>query len=239
MLLRNVSLSVGMAALLIGLSSTPSAAQSIPDQPVRFTFSAPVTLPGVTLAAGQYEFKQTSSASDRQIIQVFNNKGQSLGMFMALAAVRTDGQPLPEKPEVTFMETPENMPQAVKVYWYPGIRTGGHEFIYPRAQAQTIARTSQTPVLTTTGADTNSGTLTRMSASGESANLSAQDTREVSAPAVAAPAAPPNLEASASYSTPAPRRALPKTASQLPLIVATGFVALISGVVLLRRQRIA
>jgi LPXTG-motif cell wall-anchored protein len=228
-----------MALLLGGLAGTPAAGQTIVDQPVRFTFSAPVTLPGMTLPAGQYEFKLNRSASDRQIVQVFDDKGKSRGMLMALAAVRTDGQPVPTKPEVSFMETPENMPQAVKVYWYPGIRSGGHEFIYPRAQAQMIARVSRTPVLTTTGADASSGTLTRMSANGESADLSAQDTQ--AAPAVAPPApapAPASMEANASHAAPATRRALPKTASDLPLIAALGFAALISGVVLMRRRQI-
>jgi LPXTG-motif cell wall-anchored protein len=231
-----------MALLLSGLASTPSAGQTIVDQPVRFTFSAPITLPGMTLPAGQYEFKLTRSASDRQIVQVFDDKGKSHGMLAALAAVRTDGQPVPQKPEITFMETPENMPQAVKVYWYPGIRSGGHEFIYPRAQAQLIARTSKTTVLTTTGADASSGTLTRMSANGESADLNAQDTHEA-APAVAPPSAPPpapvSMEANASNTAPRTRRALPKTGSELPLIAAIGFVALFSGVALIRRRQIA
>jgi hypothetical protein len=220
---------------MIGLVSTPSAAQSIPDQPVRFTFSAAVTLPGMTLPAGQYEFKQTRSMSDRQIIQVFDDKGKSRGMLMALAAARTDGQPVPEKAEITFMETPANMPQAVKTYWYPGIRSGGHEFVYPRAQARLIAQTSQTPVLTTTGADTNSGNLARMSSNGESTDLNMQESHEVAAPAVAPPA-PASVQADASVSTPSPRRALPKTASQLPLFAAVGCLALVSGLVLRRRH---
>ncbi len=205
---RRLSLCLGMALMLGVIASTPSAAQTILDQPVRFTFSAPVTLPGMTLPAGQYEFKLARSASDRQIVQVFDDKGKSRGVLMAIAAVRADSQPVPEKAEITFMETPVNMPQAVKVYWYPGIRTGGHEFVYPRAQAQLIAKASTTGVLTTTGADANSGNLTRLSANGESTDVSAQ---KVSAPAAAETPAPASVEANAP-----PRPALVATCRRLP-----------------------
>src|SRR5262249_46460858 len=135
---RSLSSCAAMALVSIGLSAYSAAAQTIVDQPVRFTFNGPVTLPGMTLQAGQYEFKLTRSNVERQMVQVFDSSGKSLGMLMAIPASRTNGQPVPEKPEITFMETPANMPQAIRIYWYPGIRSGGHEFVYSRTQAQLI-----------------------------------------------------------------------------------------------------
>jgi len=237
-----------LSAAIAGLLWMPSkaAAQTIVDQPVYFTFSGPVALPGMTLQAGKYMFKQTRSNVERETIQVFDDKGKSLGVAMAIPAARTNGEPVPEKPEVNFYEaSPGGAAQAVHIYWYPGIRTGGHEFVYPRAQAEQIAKASHTSVLTTTGNDVNSGSLTRVSENGtteQSASASMAPPEPRSAPAATpapAPAAAPDLQANASTPAPAPRRALPKTASELPVVAGVGVLSLFAGLVLAARRRIA
>jgi LPXTG-motif cell wall-anchored protein len=215
---------------------------------VYFTFSAPVTLPGVTLPAGQYEFKLTSSPADRHIVQVYSKDNQKyVGMFFAIAAMR----PTPtEKPEVTFLETSGGMPPAVQTWWYPGITTG-HEFIYPRDVAEKLAKTNTKGVLTTKG-DAKTGSITRLTASGETdVNASARDEKvdrdrgqavpEMSNAAKAAPPEPPaadmNLQARATTPEPQPRRALPKTGSELPTILAMGLASLFAGLALTGRRR--
>jgi hypothetical protein len=222
MLSRKLLLPVVVAAFASCLSASPLAQGTLPDQPVYFTFSAPVTLPGTTLPAGQYEFKLSSSQADRHIVQVYSRDNQKyVGMFFAIPAMRPSP---PDKAEVTFMETPSNMPPAVQTWWYPGITTG-HEFIYPREQAVILAKSSTKGVMTTEG-DVKSGKLTRLTSSAPAA-----------APEpVVAPAPAPMAMAEAQAAPPAPRRVLPKTASDLPIISAAGMLSLLAGVALARRR---
>jgi hypothetical protein len=258
MMMRKLLLSASMAGVLMWLPST-AAAQTIVDQPVYLTFSGPVSVPGQTLAAGKYMFKMTSSKVDRQVVQIFDESGKSVAIVTAIPAARTNGEPVPEKPEVNFYEAGPGVAQPVRMWWYPGIRTGGHEFIYPRAQAQQIAKTSTTGVLTTTGADADSGKMVRMTANGETdvtqnnapaagASAAAMAPAEPAAAAPPAPSAPvvssdarSNADMQARATTPAPaaRRALPKTASDLPIVLAIGLMSLFAGVMLVARRRLA
>jgi hypothetical protein len=259
MMMRKLFLSASMAGVLVWLPSTAAVAQTIVDQPVYLTFSGPVSVPGQTLAAGKYMFKMTSSKVDRQIVQIFDESGKSVAMVTAIPAARTNGEPVPDKPEVNFYEAAPGVAQPVRMWWYPGIRTGGHEFIYPRAQAQQIAKTSTTGVLTTTGADVDSGKVVRMTANGETdvTQNNAAPAAKASAAAMAPPesaAAPApsaaavssnartadmQARANASPAPAAPRRALPKTASDLPIVLAIGLISLFAGVALVGRRRLA
>jgi LPXTG-motif cell wall-anchored protein len=256
MMMRKLLLFASMAGVLMWLPST-AVAQTIVDQPVYLTFSGPVSVPGQTLAAGKYMFKMTSSKVDRQIVQIFDESGKSVAIVTAIGAARTNGEPVPEKPEVNFYEASPGVAQPVRMWWYPGIRTGGHEFIYPRAQAQQIAKTSTTGVLTTTGADVDSGKVVRMTPNGDTD--ATQNTEAPAAGASAAAMAPPepatppapsapvvssnarsaDMQARAATPARAARRALPKTASDLPILLAIGLISLFAGVALVARRRLA
>jgi len=205
MLSRKLFLPFAVAAALGVFCASSSAQGTVPNQPVYFTFSAPVTLPGATLPAGQYEFRLSTSQADRHIVQVYSKDNRKyVGMFFAIPAIRPTP---PDNAEVTFMETPSNMAPAVQTWWYPGITTG-HEFIYPHDQAMVLARASTKGVLTTEG-EAKSGKLTRLTASGESSvgGSAAVATQPAPQPAAAvappAPAAPPRAM---TQNTPAPRR---------------------------------
>jgi hypothetical protein len=158
------------AALVSGLlfvTAAPLFAQTPLDKRVIFTFSAPVTLPGVTLPTGTYLFRVATP--NRNVIQVLNPDGTKIyGTFFAISAHRSV---LPENPEVRFMETPSSMPHAIRTWWYPGDSTG-FEFIYPKEQARLLARGLSESVLTTkaqstTTAQTDTEALTRISSTGE------------------------------------------------------------------------
>jgi LPXTG-motif cell wall-anchored protein len=245
---RKLLMFAALAAVLMWMPCTTAVAQTIPDQPVYLTFSGPVSVPGHTLPAGKYMFKQSTSKVDRQIIQIYDDKGKSVAMVMAIGAARHDADPVPEKPEVNFYETTPGVAQAIRTWWYPGIRTGGHEFIYPRSQAQQLVKNSRAAVLTTTGEDVESGKLVRTTQGGD-VDLTARVEPAPAEPAAAmapperaaAPApAPASSMAMNTAATPAPaRRALPKTASEMPLVAAAGFLALFAGVALIGRRRIA
>jgi hypothetical protein len=137
-----------LACAVATLAALPVAAlaQSPRDQRTYFTFSQSVDLPGKTLAAGTYIFRLADSPSNRHIVQVVSEDGKAIqATLMAIPAQRMDP---PDEPEIRFMETSAASPSAIQTWWYPGSTTG-HEFIYPRRQAEQLAARTKKPVLTT------------------------------------------------------------------------------------------
>lgn len=68
-------------AVFVCLLAAPVSAQP-PDKRTLFTFSGPVTLPGVTLPAGQYLFRLADPNSSSKVVQVLNADGtKPYGLF--------------------------------------------------------------------------------------------------------------------------------------------------------------
>ena len=108
-----------------------------------FTFSSPIELPGVTLPAGTYTFKLMDSASDRNVVQVFN---KDMTKFYATELTIPDYRPEPsDKTVVRFSETAPGAPPALKVWFYPGDNYG-QKFVYPKSRAQELAKAAKTSV---------------------------------------------------------------------------------------------
>jgi hypothetical protein len=132
--------------LLAGLGALallPGAKADEWNQKTVFTFSGPVEVPGQVLPAGTYVFKLHNSASNRHIVQVFNQgEDHVFGTFLAIPDYRL--RPSSE-PIINFHERPAGSPVAVKAWFYPG-RTYGHEFVYPKAKAVELAKANNTPV---------------------------------------------------------------------------------------------
>ena len=251
-MLRHVVILACAVVLLACVMATPSNAQTL-DKRTLFTFSGPVSMPGVTLPAGKYLFRLANPDSGRNVVQVLNAEGtKPYGMFFAMRAERFEPA---STPEVRFMETAAGMPAAIKTWWYPGERSG-YEFVYPKEQARRLAQGASQPVLTTqtqttTTEQTNITDLTRISAAGQEANVSADSTPAASTPggtsqqgevasselSIANATIPARIEASpvattATTSQPASsaRRSLPQTASMMPMVAMIGFVALFAGI---------
>jgi hypothetical protein len=240
-------------AVFVCLTAAPVSAQPL-DKRTLFTFSGPVTLPGVTLPAGQYLFRLADPNSSSKVVQVLNADGtKPYGLFFTIPAERLEA---PSTPEVRFMETASGTPAAIKTWWYPGERRG-YEFIFPREQARRLATAASQPVLTTdaqttTTEQTNTAELSRVGSSGQETDVNAS-----AAPSAAAPigTTQEGQIASSSISIPTPsiptvgsapvtqtassqtpvtqsgsstRTQLPRTASQLPLIAMVGTVTLLS-----------
>ena len=116
------------------------------DYRTYFTFSAPVTLPGLTLPAGKYIFRLADSSSSRKIINVLSEDGRrSLAMLLTIPNQATKA---PQDAEIRFMETDAQVPPPIKTWWYAG-KAIGYEFIYPRDQALRLAKSTKEPILTT------------------------------------------------------------------------------------------
>jgi hypothetical protein len=161
-------------AVFACLMAAPVAAQPL-DKRTMFTFSAPVTLPGVTLPAGQYLFRLADPNSSSKVVEVLNAKGtKPYGLFFTIAAERPEPA---ASPEVRFMETASGTPAAIRTWWYPGERRG-YEFIFPKEQARRLAMGASQPVLTTdaqttTTEQTNTAELSRVGSNGQETDVSA------------------------------------------------------------------
>ena len=216
------------------------------DNRTYFTFSAPVTLPGITLPAGKYLFRVADPDTSRKVINILNADGtKSLAMLHTIPNKTPEA---PKDPEIRFMETSAKVPPPVKSWWYPG-RSIGYEFIYPRKQALELAKGATEPVLTTAADDGNLATadLSRVDGQGVPAAVKVDDNP---APAqVTGRAQQGEIAAGASRSQPSPdpradetarstaRTELPRTASTLPRTTLFGALALAIGVALSLRAR--
>jgi hypothetical protein len=186
-----------------------------------------VTLPGVTLPAGQYLFRLADPNSSSKVVQVLNADGtKPYGLFFTISAERLEPA---SSPEVRFMETASGTPAAIRTWWYPGERRG-YEFIFPKEQARRLAMGASQPVLTTdaqttTTEQTNTAELSRVGSSGQETDVSAS-----AAPTAAAPTGTTQegTIASSSLSIAAPsipaigNAPAPSTASAQTPAVATG-----------------
>src|SRR5688572_23795155 len=258
-MLRHVVILACAVVLLACVIATPSNAQTL-DKRTLFTFSGPVSMPGVTLPAGKYLFRLANPDSGRNVVQVLNAEGtKPYGMFFAMRAERFDPA---STPEVRFMETAAGTPAAIKTWWYPGERTG-YEFIYPKEQARRLAVGASQPVLTTHAQttmteQTNTADLSRVSSGGQETQVNASaaptaatpsgTTQEgqiassslsIPTPSIPAVGSAPAVTQTASAQTTSqssaaqPKRTrLPRTSTQLPLVAMVGTLALLSAATL-------
>ena len=225
-----------LAVLVSGISGTAHAQTS--DYRTYFTFSTPVTLPGVTLPAGRYLFRLADPNSSRKVISVLSADGKT--PLAMLHTIPNQLMKAPNDPEIRFMETSANMPPAIKTWWYPG-KAIGYEFIYPRAQALQLARRHQ-PVLTTRAEtkDVVTADLSRIDGSGVPSPVTVE---EAPAPVAAATgrAQEGEVAAGGATATAAPdtradgERAqhgadqLPRTAGSMPFLIFFGVLAMCAG----------
>src|SRR5215218_3145107 len=204
--------SASCAALLLGV--TLASAQMTTQRDTVVTFSAPVSLPGVTLPAGSYLFKLADSQVNRNVVQVFaQDRSKIFATILAIPAERTEPA---DETVITFKEAPANSAPAVQYWYYPGDKRG-QEFVYPKSQAVAIANAAHTSVLSVNsdGADMDamrSAEISRVepgaeSAQGENAQpAAAQDTTaqaaQPRAPETTTPAAPVTEQAAPAAETP-------------------------------------
>jgi len=191
---------VALAILLV-----PGARADENDRLTYMTFSGPVQVPGVTLAAGTYTFKIADGAVSRHVVQIFNKDDNKL-ITTVLTIPNERLEPVKDT-FVMFQERPAGVPVAVKAWFYPG-RSIGEEFLYPKQQAMAIARSSGESVLSTEGDITDqSARIGRVNERGESADSSTTTTTTTTtattttAPAATTTTAPANRVSEATTET--------------------------------------
>jgi hypothetical protein len=115
----------------VAAASTPSSyavALSPFTQITHLTFSAPVALPGVTLAAGTYDFELAPAGTHRDIVRVTSRGGQ-LTYYMGFTREVDRPSNTSSKNLIVFGEASEDTPAPIRI-WYPVNAPSGHEFVY-------------------------------------------------------------------------------------------------------------
>jgi len=199
------------------------------------TFSEPVMVAGVpvvTLEPGTYVLKLAGSQNSRNIVQIFNERGNKL--FTTVLAIPNFRVVRTGKSQFSFWETPRGNPTALKAWFYPGDHWG-QEFVYPKGLATKLARETGETVLTTqaeTIAEFETAPVAEVTKTGEEKPLEAAYTAPPAEVAAAEPA-PAVAEVAAAEPAPAPAE-LPATGSPFFAIGLVGLMAAAAGLTLRR-----
>jgi hypothetical protein len=248
---------IGLALSTMVLASALGAAADEKDNKTILTFSQAVEIPGHVLPAGTYTFKLMDSMSDRHIVQVFNaDESQIIATLLAIPDYRLTAT---DKTVIKFGEVPAGSPEAIRAWFYPG-NTTGQEFVYPRARAIELAKSSNAIVPAMAVDTTNTDelkTTTIVAISPDAKETSVTASIQTTPAPAARPAVqmapmtttPPAMQMTAPKPTSAPvapvdhdgDAQLPKTASSLPLVLAFGIasIGIAAGVMAFGKRRTA
>jgi len=220
---------------LMGAVLAPGAKADDWNRKTTITFSGPVEIPGVhlvgfgVLPAGTYVFKILDSQSDRHIVQIFSKDEKTV--YATILAIPNYRLRATDKTVITFRERPAGEPEALRAWFYPG-RNWGEEFVYPKAQAITLAQETNVPVLFLPAeipvevaepvVSVNAPVVVQLK---QAPIMAVKPTGEqVQVAEVVTP--PPAVEMQAAPAPAVAEPTLPSTASNLPLIGLLGLIAL-------------
>jgi hypothetical protein len=114
------------------------------DKKTIVTFNHPVEIPGgKILPAGRYVFKLLDSASDRNIVQIFNEDQTHL--YATIIAIPNYRLQPTDKTVITFGAREADSAEAIRAWFYPGANWG-EEFVYPKTRAVKLAKLTDKPV---------------------------------------------------------------------------------------------
>jgi LPXTG-motif cell wall-anchored protein len=224
---------IGLCLTVLCLLVMPKAKADDLDRKTVFTFSGPIEVPGngaQILPAGTYVFKIMNGDMNRHIVQITSEDGSHV--YTTILAIPNLRLKATGKTVITFSERPAGEPEALKAWFFPG-HEWGEQFVYERSQAIIIAKETNETVLSTPAVLAAAPAETFQAAPVEAVTPTG-DTVDT-ATVVEAPPAPPVAEvAAAPEPAPAPVlvAALPKTASDLPLVGLAGLLMLGGGFVL-------
>jgi hypothetical protein len=189
------------------------------DKLAYLSFSAPVQVPGTTLDAGTYRFRLTNPDTSRNVLQVLSGDGAIVyAMFHTIPDARSA---LTDDPTVSFRETPEGVPPAIKSIFYGG-EYKGYEFVYPKGGPNLVPEAAPQPEITYAPAP---------------ALVENEPTEEAIPEPAVEPVFEPVFEPAAEPYVEAEAAELPRTGSALPLLGAGGMASLFAGLALALLRR--
>jgi len=205
------------------------------------SFSQPVEVPGdVVLPAGTYVFKLLDSASNRHIVQIFNEDQNHV--YATVLAIPNYRLRVTGKTVITFTERAAGEPPAIKAWFYPGDNFG-QEFVYSKRRADDFAKitTSPTPAapsekeseITEPAKVLKEEPEVDMKQSQDTAVKPAEKEAEIAQAVEQPPVQTTPTPQEKTADAPERTEQLPKTASQLPFWGLIGFLSLGAGLALM------
>jgi hypothetical protein len=161
-MLKRIRPWIGCLALTL-LAAAPAAADQWNDRTI-LRFSAPVMVPGATVAPGEYVFQLADTRGDRNVVQIFTNDGDR-HLVTTTEAIPVRRTQVSNDVVVQLTPTDAGAPIAISGCFYPGSRYG-HRFVYPDDQARDIASRTRSLVLSRDTGDGRSGTIHLVDAQG-------------------------------------------------------------------------
>lgn len=134
------SLSLISAGLLLGSSALFAADGAGPS--AKFTIADKTKIPGATLKAGSYSIRVVDHLSDRLIVRVDAATGNTHSTFIALTNSRI---PKPASPGAVNWNKTSGGEEYLRGWYFPNSNSVV-EFVYPKADAVTIAKSNQSKV---------------------------------------------------------------------------------------------
>ena len=122
---RRAALGVFALALTGLVVAAPSDGGVSPSQRIELTFSRPVALPGVSLAAGTYVFERAAPNGALEVVGVSSRNG----VVYYMGFTELVNRPGRNAPAITFGEAGKDAPLPIKE-WYPTFTDTGHRFLY-------------------------------------------------------------------------------------------------------------
>ena len=116
-----------VAVLTLVVASAGDARGTI-HRTAYLTFSKPVALPGVSLAAGTYVFELAAPGVSTNLVRVMSRDGKRL-YYMGFTHSVPRPAAMTNHSLVSFGEAPEGMPQPIAV-WFPPDTADGRQFLY-------------------------------------------------------------------------------------------------------------
>jgi hypothetical protein len=107
------------------------------NQATRFTFNQPVQVPGRILPVGTYFFQLVGE--NHHLVQIFNEDRTPVVILYSIPRVRYGRR---AEAAITLANRGGTQPQAIVAWFFVG-ETEGHEFLYPKQEAQELAHATQ------------------------------------------------------------------------------------------------
>ncbi len=112
------------------------------NQATKVSFSQPVQIPGKVLPAGTY-WIQLARSGDPDVVQIFSGDH---GLIATLFTISRERQKPTAPAAFVFANQGAGKAEAIVAWFYPN-RTEGHEFLYPSAERQELARDTKENVV--------------------------------------------------------------------------------------------
>jgi len=221
---------IGLCLTAVCVLAGPKAKADTSDLKTTITLTMPVEVPGVgqhLLLPGTYVFKLLNSPVDRHIVEIYNqDETKILTTVLTITNHRINAG---SKSILTFSEQPAGEPQAIKAWFFSG-QHYGESFVWEKPKAVLLAKETNEVILTTPVAMAEEPAVLKTAPI--EAVTPAGDTVAMATVVEPAPVEVAAVEP-APVMAPAPvAAALPKTASNLPLIGLVGMFTLGGGFLL-------